>query len=159
MVDNHGKLTLRHNGRLHHIGVGRTHARTPILSCAVRIQPGGGVYYTRTELVRHLVRMEPASQDSAQYGISRESHAPLREARRASPAHGVTTQQAVAYSTSARVSGPVVEDDGCGCIRLEQPVDIGLLYRCASGQHYRRGQLQEGNCCRWGVDTSRISVS
>ncbi len=31
MVDSDGKLTLRHNGRLHHIGVGRTHARTPIL--------------------------------------------------------------------------------------------------------------------------------
>jgi hypothetical protein len=29
VVDNHGKLTLRHAGRLHHIGVGRTHARTP----------------------------------------------------------------------------------------------------------------------------------
>jgi hypothetical protein len=31
VVDNHGKLSLRHNGRLHHIGIGRTHARTPIL--------------------------------------------------------------------------------------------------------------------------------
>jgi transposase InsO family protein len=31
VVDNHGKLTLRHAGRLHHIGVGRTHARTPVL--------------------------------------------------------------------------------------------------------------------------------
>jgi hypothetical protein len=31
IIDSHGKLTLRHNGRLHHIGVGRTHARTPIL--------------------------------------------------------------------------------------------------------------------------------
>jgi transposase InsO family protein len=31
VVDSDGKLTLRHNGRLHHIGVGRTHARTPIL--------------------------------------------------------------------------------------------------------------------------------
>jgi hypothetical protein len=30
-VDTGGTLTLRHNGRLHHIGVGRTHARTPIL--------------------------------------------------------------------------------------------------------------------------------
>jgi hypothetical protein len=26
-----GKVTLRHNGRLHHIGIGRAHARTPIL--------------------------------------------------------------------------------------------------------------------------------
>jgi transposase InsO family protein len=30
-VDNNGKLTLRHNGKLHHIGIGRTHARTPVL--------------------------------------------------------------------------------------------------------------------------------
>jgi hypothetical protein len=31
VIDNDGKLTLRHNGRLHHIGIGRTRARTPIL--------------------------------------------------------------------------------------------------------------------------------
>jgi hypothetical protein len=30
-VDKDGKLTLRVNGRLHHIGVGRTHARTRVL--------------------------------------------------------------------------------------------------------------------------------
>lgn len=30
-VDSNGKLTLRHNGRLHHIGIGRALARTPIL--------------------------------------------------------------------------------------------------------------------------------
>jgi transposase InsO family protein len=30
-VDSNGKLTLRHNGKLHHIGIGRTHARTPVL--------------------------------------------------------------------------------------------------------------------------------
>ena len=30
-VDADGKLTLRHAGRLHHIGIGRTHARTPVL--------------------------------------------------------------------------------------------------------------------------------
>ncbi len=29
-VDADGKLTLRHNGRLYHIGIGRTHARTPV---------------------------------------------------------------------------------------------------------------------------------
>jgi Integrase core domain len=28
-VDTDGKLTLRVNGKLHHIGIGRTHARTP----------------------------------------------------------------------------------------------------------------------------------
>ena len=31
LVDTGGTITLRHSGRLHHIGVGRTHARTPIL--------------------------------------------------------------------------------------------------------------------------------
>ncbi|MGK2957751.1 MAG: IS481 family transposase [Acidimicrobiales bacterium] len=30
-VDNAGSVTLRHNGRLHHIGVGRTHNRTPVV--------------------------------------------------------------------------------------------------------------------------------
>jgi len=30
-VDNNGKLTLRHNSRLHHIGIGRRHAGTPVL--------------------------------------------------------------------------------------------------------------------------------
>jgi|SRR5580658_6236591 transposase InsO family protein len=30
-VDTDGKLTLRHNGKLHHIGIGRTHARTRVL--------------------------------------------------------------------------------------------------------------------------------
>jgi transposase InsO family protein len=30
-VDNDGKLTLRIGGRLHHIGIGRTHARTPVI--------------------------------------------------------------------------------------------------------------------------------
>jgi transposase InsO family protein len=30
-VDANGKLTLRLGGRLHHIGIGRTHARTPVL--------------------------------------------------------------------------------------------------------------------------------
>jgi transposase InsO family protein len=30
-IDTNGKLTLRLGGRLHHIGIGRTHARTPVL--------------------------------------------------------------------------------------------------------------------------------
>lgn len=30
IIDSNGKLTLRHNGKLHHIGIGRTHARTPV---------------------------------------------------------------------------------------------------------------------------------
>lgn len=31
IIDKAGRVTLRHNGRLHHIGIGRTHARTRIL--------------------------------------------------------------------------------------------------------------------------------
>jgi hypothetical protein len=30
-IDNVGTVTLRHNGRLHHIGIGRTHARTHVI--------------------------------------------------------------------------------------------------------------------------------
>ncbi|WP_315097620.1 integrase core domain-containing protein [uncultured Cellulomonas sp.] len=30
-IDDNGKLTLRIHGRLHHIGIGRTHARTPVI--------------------------------------------------------------------------------------------------------------------------------
>ena len=30
VVDKHGKVTLRHNGTLHHIGLGRRHAGAPI---------------------------------------------------------------------------------------------------------------------------------
>jgi transposase InsO family protein len=30
-IDDTGKLTLRHNGRLHHIGIGRAHTRTPVI--------------------------------------------------------------------------------------------------------------------------------
>ena len=52
-VDNHGKVTLRHNGRLHHIGIGRTHTRTPITLLIadrdIRI-----INTTTGELLRHL---------------------------------------------------------------------------------------------------------
>jgi len=54
IVDTDGKLTLRHNGRLHHIGVGRTHARTPILMLIngldIRI-----IHATTGELIRQLI--------------------------------------------------------------------------------------------------------
>jgi hypothetical protein len=30
-VDSHGKLTVRHGSRLHHIGIGRRHAGRPVL--------------------------------------------------------------------------------------------------------------------------------
>ena len=53
VVDTSGKLSLRHNGRLHHIGVGRTHARTPILMLInglhIRI-----IHATTGEMLREL---------------------------------------------------------------------------------------------------------
>jgi transposase len=53
VVDTSGTLTLRHAGRLHHIGVGRTHARTPILMLInglhIRI-----IHATTGELIREL---------------------------------------------------------------------------------------------------------
>ena len=58
VVDSDGKLTLRHAGRLHHIGVGRTHARTPILMLIngvhIRI-----IHATTGEIVRELI-LNPA---------------------------------------------------------------------------------------------------
>jgi transposase InsO family protein len=58
VVDTSGTLTLRHNGRLHHIGVGRTHARTPVLmlinDCDIHI-----IHATTGELIRQLI-LNPA---------------------------------------------------------------------------------------------------
>jgi transposase InsO family protein len=58
IIDTDGKLTLRHNGRLHHIGIGRTHARTPILmlinGCDIRI-----IHASTGELIRELI-LNPA---------------------------------------------------------------------------------------------------
>jgi transposase InsO family protein len=52
-VDYAGKVTLRHNGRLHHIGIGMTHARTPITLLVadldIRI-----IHAATGELLRHL---------------------------------------------------------------------------------------------------------
>jgi hypothetical protein len=53
IVDQAGHVTLRHNGRLHHIGIGRTHARTRITLLAadrdIRI-----INTATGELLRHL---------------------------------------------------------------------------------------------------------
>jgi transposase InsO family protein len=58
VVDTGGTLTLRYNGRLHHIGVGRTHARTPILMLInglhIRI-----IHATTGEIIRELI-LNPA---------------------------------------------------------------------------------------------------
>ncbi|MGY4643476.1 IS481 family transposase [Cellulomonas sp. URHB0016] len=37
-IDDNGKLTLRIAGRLHHIGIGRTHARTPVIMLIADLQ-------------------------------------------------------------------------------------------------------------------------
>jgi hypothetical protein len=54
VVDTSGTLTLRHADWLHHIGVGRTHARTPILmlinGLQIRI-----IHATTGELIRELI--------------------------------------------------------------------------------------------------------
>lgn len=64
VVDTSGKLSLRHNGRLHHIGVGRTHARTPILmlinGLQIRI-----IHATTGEIIRELT-LNPAVDYQAQ---------------------------------------------------------------------------------------------
>jgi transposase InsO family protein len=58
IIDTSGTLTLRHNGRLHHIGVGRTHARTPVLmlinGLQIRI-----IHAATGELIRELI-LNPA---------------------------------------------------------------------------------------------------
>lgn len=52
-VDTTGRVTLRYNGRLHHIGIGRTHARTPLIlliaDLDIRV-----IHATTGELLRHL---------------------------------------------------------------------------------------------------------
>jgi transposase InsO family protein len=52
-IDTTGVVTLRYNGRLHHIGIGRTHARTPVLLLIddrdIRV-----INATTGELLRHL---------------------------------------------------------------------------------------------------------
>jgi Integrase core domain len=64
VVDSDGKLTLRHAGRLHHIGMSRTHARTPVLMLIngldIRI-----IHATTGELLREL-QLNPAVDYQAQ---------------------------------------------------------------------------------------------
>jgi hypothetical protein len=52
-VDTAGRVTVRYNGRLHHIGIGRTHTRTPITLLIADLDIR--VIATATgELLRHL---------------------------------------------------------------------------------------------------------
>jgi Integrase core domain len=53
-IDADGKVTLRVNGRLHHIGIGRTHARTPVLLLVHDLQVRVVTAITG-ELLRELV--------------------------------------------------------------------------------------------------------
>jgi hypothetical protein len=57
-VDTDGKLTLRHAGKLHHIGIGRTHARIHVLMLVhdldIRV-----INAATGELLRHLT-LDPA---------------------------------------------------------------------------------------------------
>jgi transposase InsO family protein len=52
-IDTTGRVTLRHNGRLHHIGLGRTHTRTPVILLIADLDIH--VIHANTgELLRHL---------------------------------------------------------------------------------------------------------
>jgi transposase InsO family protein len=67
-VDTNGKLTLRHNGKLHHIGIGRTHARTPVLML-IQDQDIHIINATTGEQIRHLTLdptkdYQPQNQES-----------------------------------------------------------------------------------------------
>jgi transposase InsO family protein len=52
VVDSCGKLTLRHNSRLHHIGIGRRHAHRPVLILVKDLQVR--IATTDGELLRHF---------------------------------------------------------------------------------------------------------
>jgi transposase InsO family protein len=52
-VDTNGTVTLRHNGRLHHIGIGRTHTRTHVLILAADLDIRV-INAATGELLRHL---------------------------------------------------------------------------------------------------------
>jgi hypothetical protein len=52
-VDTTGKVTLRHDGRLYHIGIGRTHARTPTVLLAADLDVRV-IHAATGELLRHL---------------------------------------------------------------------------------------------------------
>jgi transposase len=57
-IDTDGNLTLRVNGRLHHLGIGRTHARTPVLLLVHNLQVRV-VNAATGELLRELI-IDPA---------------------------------------------------------------------------------------------------
>jgi transposase InsO family protein len=52
-VDTSGRVTLRHQGRLYHIGIGRTLARTPIILLVADLDVRV-IHATTGELIRHL---------------------------------------------------------------------------------------------------------
>ena len=52
-IDKSGTVTLRHNGKLHHIGIGRAHKATPVIILAAGLDIRV-VDHTTGELLRHL---------------------------------------------------------------------------------------------------------
>ena len=71
-IDTHGKVTLRVNGRLHHIGIGRTHARTPVLLLVQDLQVRV-VNAATGELLRQLV-IDPARNYQPIHPIARQDN-------------------------------------------------------------------------------------
>ena len=53
-IDQFGKVTIRHHGRLHHIGIGRRHAHTPIVMLIVDRDIAIIINNNTGELLRHL---------------------------------------------------------------------------------------------------------
>jgi hypothetical protein len=71
VIDTGGTITLRHNGRLHHIGVGLTHARTPIL---MLINGHHIIHATTGQIIRELT-LNPAVDYQAR-GVTKPQQTP-----------------------------------------------------------------------------------
>jgi hypothetical protein len=71
-IDTDGKVTLRVNGRLHHIGIGRTHARTPVL-LLVQDRHVRVVNAATGELLRELV-IDPTRNYQPIHPIARQDN-------------------------------------------------------------------------------------
>jgi hypothetical protein len=77
VIDTGGTITLRHNGRLHHIGVGLTHARTPIL---MLINGHHIIHATTGQIIRELT-LNPAVDYQAR-GVTKPQQTPPWGSRR-----------------------------------------------------------------------------
>jgi hypothetical protein len=72
-IDTDGKVTLRVNGRLHHIGIGRTHARTPVLLLVQDLQVRI-VNAATGELLRQLIVDPPATTSPSTHHPPKQHH-------------------------------------------------------------------------------------